>query len=69
VKLKVPLLDLWLVTGRRLRAGYARRYEQGYHEGWCAGSAESVERDWGALDAAESRGGGKCSADSDRLAG
>jgi hypothetical protein len=41
MKLKLPLLDLWLVTGRRLRAGYAHRYQQGYAEGWQAGSAEA----------------------------
>ena len=41
VKLKLPLLDLWLVTGRRLRAGYADRYQRGYAKGWEAGSAEA----------------------------
>jgi hypothetical protein len=41
MKLKLPLLDLWLVTGRRLRAGHAYRYRQGYAEGWAAGSAEA----------------------------
>jgi hypothetical protein len=41
VKLKLPLLDLWLVTGRRLRAGHAYRYQQGYEKGWAAGSAEA----------------------------
>jgi hypothetical protein len=41
MKLKVPLLDLWLVTGRRLRAGYAHRYQRGYAKGWDAGSAET----------------------------
>jgi hypothetical protein len=39
MKLKLPLLDLWLVTGRRLRAGHAYRYQQGYEKGWAAGSA------------------------------
>jgi hypothetical protein len=39
MKLKFPLLDLWLVTGRRLRAGYADRYQRGYEKGWAAGSA------------------------------
>jgi len=33
MKLKLPLLDLWLVTGRRLRAGHAHRYQQGYEKG------------------------------------
>ena len=41
MKLKLPLLDLWLVTGRRLRAGHAYRYQQGYEKGWAAGSAEA----------------------------
>jgi hypothetical protein len=41
MKLKLPLLDLWLVTGRRLRAGYAYRYQRGYAMGWAAGSAEA----------------------------
>ena len=41
MKRKVPVVDLWLVTGRRLRAGYADRYRQGYAEGWAAGSAEA----------------------------
>jgi hypothetical protein len=49
MKLKLPLLDLWLVTGRRLRAGHAYRYRQGYAEGWAAGSAEASR------DAAEVR--------------
>jgi hypothetical protein len=40
VKLKLPLVDLWLVTGRRLKAGYARRYQHGYANGWEDGSAE-----------------------------
>jgi hypothetical protein len=39
MKLKLPLLDLWLVTGRRLRAGYAHRYQSGYEEGRAAGLA------------------------------
>jgi hypothetical protein len=39
MKLKLPLLDLWLVTGRRLRAGYAHRYRSGYEEGRAAGLA------------------------------
>ena len=41
MKLKLPLLDLWLVTGRRLRAGYADRYQRGYEKGWAARSAEA----------------------------
>ena len=41
MKLKLPLFDLWLVTGRRLRAGHAYRYRRGYEEGWAAGSAEA----------------------------
>jgi hypothetical protein len=41
MKLKLPLLDLWLVTDRRLRAGYAHRYRRGYTEGWAAGLAEA----------------------------
>jgi len=41
MKLKLPLLDLWLVTGRRLRAGHAYRYQRGYAKGWAAGSAEA----------------------------
>ena len=41
MKRKFPVVDLWLVTGRRLRAGYAHRYRQGYAEGWDAGSAEA----------------------------
>jgi hypothetical protein len=41
MKLKLPLLDLWLVTGRRLRAGYAHRYDQGYAKGLAARSAEA----------------------------
>jgi hypothetical protein len=49
MKLKLPLLDLWLVTGRRLRAGHAYRYQQGYAKGWAAGSAEASR------DAAEVR--------------
>src|SRR5512132_4662153 len=49
MKLKLPLLDLWLVTGRRLRAGHAYRYQQGYEKGWAAGSAEASR------DAAEVR--------------
>jgi hypothetical protein len=32
MKLKLPLVDLWLVTGRRLRAGHAYRYQQGYEK-------------------------------------
>jgi len=31
--------ERWLVTGRRLRAGQAYRYQQGYEKGWAAGSA------------------------------
>jgi hypothetical protein len=45
VKLKLPLVDLWLVTGRRLRAGYAHRYRQGYAEGWEAGSGEASRQE------------------------
>ena len=41
MKLKLPMLDLWLVTGRRLRAGHAHRYQQGYAEGRAAGLAEA----------------------------
>ena len=41
MKVKVPLIDVWLVTGRRLRAGYAHRYEQGYLEGFAASDREN----------------------------
>jgi hypothetical protein len=41
MKLKLPLLDLWLVTGRRLRAGHAHRFQRGYAEGRAAGLAEA----------------------------
>jgi hypothetical protein len=42
MKLKLPLLDLWLVTGRRLRAGYANRFQSGYAEGREAGLAKAM---------------------------
>ena len=42
MKLKLPVLDLWLVSGRRLRAGYAHRYKVGYEEGWSAASHEAT---------------------------
>jgi hypothetical protein len=51
VKLKLPLLDLWLVTGRRLRAGHAYRYERGYIAGW----SDASEIEWGAFDKAHPR--------------
>ena len=35
-KLKLPLIGFWVVTDRRLRAGYRQRYEQGYLEGAAA---------------------------------
>jgi hypothetical protein len=44
MKLKLPLLDLWLVTGRRLRAGNTYRYQRGYAEGRTAGLAEGSRR-------------------------
>lgn len=42
MKKKIPLLDVWLVTGRRLHAGYRYRYEKGYREGFRAGSADAA---------------------------
>lgn len=38
MKKKIPLLSVWLVTDRRLQAGYRHRYEKGYREGFRAGS-------------------------------
>jgi hypothetical protein len=40
VKRKLPLLDLWLVSGRRLRAGYAHRYEHGWFDGWAVAAKQ-----------------------------
>ena len=40
MKRKIPFLDLWLVSDRRLHAGYRYRYEKGYREGLRAGSAD-----------------------------
>jgi hypothetical protein len=43
MKKKIPLLDVWLVTGRRLDAGYLYRYQKGYRDGFRARSAEAAE--------------------------
>jgi hypothetical protein len=73
VKVKIPLLDLWLVSGRRLKAGYGHRYEQGYLEGWAAGSAAAEETHssgWSAVEAAlHTRVSGNFQGNDDRLAG
>jgi hypothetical protein len=37
MKKKIPLLNVWLVTDRRLQAGYRHRYEKGHREGFRAG--------------------------------
>ena len=42
MKKKIPLLDVWLVTGRRLDAGYRYRYQKGYRDGFRDGSAEAA---------------------------
>jgi hypothetical protein len=39
MKRKIPLLGLWLISDRRLRAGQHHRFELGYQEGFVAGSA------------------------------
>ena len=42
MKKKIPLLDVWLVTGRRLDAGYRYRYQKGFRDGFRAGSADAA---------------------------
>ena len=42
MKKKVPLLDVWLVTGRRLDAGYLYRYQKGFRDGFRAGSSDAA---------------------------
>jgi hypothetical protein len=44
MKKKIPLLNVWLVTDRRLQAGYRHRYEKGHREGFRAGSTASRAR-------------------------
>jgi hypothetical protein len=36
MKRKLPLVDVWLISGRRLRAGYRKRYEWGWVDGAAA---------------------------------
>jgi hypothetical protein len=45
MKKKIPLLDVWLVTGRRLDAGYLYRYQKGYRDGFRARSAEAAREE------------------------
>jgi hypothetical protein len=42
MKKKIPLLDVWLVSDRRLQAGYRYRYEKGYREGFRAGADDAA---------------------------
>jgi hypothetical protein len=37
MKKRIPLLNVWLLTDRRLQAGYRHRYEKGYRAGLRAG--------------------------------
>lgn len=43
MKRRIPFTRLWLVTDRRLKAGYRHRDQRGYERGYEAGRADALQ--------------------------